>query len=420
MKKTLVCLLIGAMTLTAFAACDNNSTETTKKTTAATTVATTTAATTTADKDADKTPDTHTHTAGAIYQVDRDDHWLVCECGEVLDSAPHTTEDDICTVCEAEVYVYEDGAVTVAQYTDQGDCFYAIEYDADGKVLSRQVSEYTYDDNDNMLTSASTYYGADGSVEFTDKFECTYDQDGKILMQKSYQDDKLISECEYSLDADSWPYVSKETLYYDDGTKVVYEYNENYDTVSEVWYDADGSIMDNSDKFDAEACEELFGTWTGEMDMADFLAMDTTVTSFKIMITMILTDQGEINMAVSIDENELRNFMYEMTLESIYVSFEEEGLSREDADVAFEAQMGMTIAEYVEAQLDEMDMNEFFGEMPEAYSGVYYVEDGMIYAGESWNQRLEGVAYTLDGDTLTLVYDEEGVEMELVFSKVTD
>lgn len=389
MKKTFICLLVSALALTALTACDNGSTQTPETTTVATTTAATTSATTTVDPDTDQTPEEHTHTAASAWQIDKDNHWHVCECGEVIDSAAHTTEDDVCTVCEAEIYTYEDGTVSIYQYNEYGDFILSIDYDESGKETTRTTTEHTYD------------------------------EDGNPLTEKQYTDGKLSYECEYKLDEEGYAYPFNEIVYYEDGSKAVYEYDENYEMVSEVWYNADGSLMDNSDKFDADACKDLVGTWVTQIDMADlYFEFENLESSCTITVTMILTDKGEMSMTIEVDEDEIRNVMYEVALESVYVSFEEEGLSRAEADAAFEAQMGMTISEYVEAMLAEADVNELLGGMPEAFSGVYYVENGMLCAGDSWNQPLDGVEYTLNGSTLTLVDDES--EMELVFTKVTE
>lgn len=41
----------------------------------------------------------HTHAYGDAWQSDKDNHWLVCECGEKKDIAAHTFEDNACTTC---------------------------------------------------------------------------------------------------------------------------------------------------------------------------------------------------------------------------------------------------------------------------------------------------------------------------------
>ena len=64
---------------------------------------------------------------------------------------------------------------------------------------------------------------------------------------------------------------------------------------------------------------------------------------------------------------------------------------------------GMTMEEYVNYVFSMIDFDSLLGSIN--YTGVYYVEDGLIYSGLTWNAELLGEEFTLEGDTLTLAGD---------------
>ena len=92
------------------------------------------------------------------------------------------------------------------------------------------------------------------------------------------------------------------------------------------------------------------------------------------------------------------------TIEKLYQTFEMMGITRADADAAFMENAGMTIGEYVDAQLDAG-----ISEVPleEVYTGVYFVADGMIYGSENWEDIVVPTLYTLEDNTLTLTRNIE-------------
>lgn len=42
----------------------------------------------------------------------------MCECGEKVDSAAHTLENDVCTVCGTEIVTYEDEMIQLTAYNE--------------------------------------------------------------------------------------------------------------------------------------------------------------------------------------------------------------------------------------------------------------------------------------------------------------
>ena len=64
----------------------------------------------------------HTHAAADRWNSDLENHWHICgECSETFDSAAHTLEGEVCTVCGSEVVTYESGEKQLLVYNEQGD-----------------------------------------------------------------------------------------------------------------------------------------------------------------------------------------------------------------------------------------------------------------------------------------------------------
>lgn len=473
MKKTLTCLLVGLLMLTAFTACDGEQSNVTTRpdTTKDNDSAVTTPATTTTAPPDTNEPETseHVHGEGIAWTVDRDDHWKNCICGETVGYGKHEIEDDVCTVCGIELFDFGNSS-SLYQYNDAGDCVLSIDYDENGMVAYTFVGQYYYDEEGNMLTENGIYYDGEASMNnateafqrllnasgnvttetityyekgvidstekcnyvydeddnlltetrnyydkadnllSTDKTEYTYDANGEPLTEKSYTDGKLTSEYEYT----DGGFVG--ITYNEDGTKTVLEYVEGDDEPKETWYDADGNLLDLSYLFNKEAAKDLFGSWTTTLDVKEIILGEIDMPEVDLPCNMTVNftfrNDGTCSIVIEFDEEEYKAFMIEM----IYVSGEAEGVSRPVMDAVFQQQSGMTIAEYVDSYITEeisaMDkLNK---------DGVYYVADGMLYVGDNWNKPLEGSEYTLDGQTLTLPIDDDefGAETTLIFTKI--
>lgn len=70
---------------------------------------------------------------------DRDarEHWQTSETGEKQNGEAHVFDDNgVCTICGAEVWLYDDGMADVYNYTPYGDMARYSAYDADGHPVS--------------------------------------------------------------------------------------------------------------------------------------------------------------------------------------------------------------------------------------------------------------------------------------------
>ena len=154
----------------------------------------------------------HTHSASGGWVSDLENHWHLCECGEKVDAAAHAMENDVCTVCGTEIMTYESGEKQMLTYNEYGDC-------------TQYVS-----------------YAADGSVDYEERVEYTYDADGNKLFEKGFSGEEVSYEREYALNASGEVYLSGEVTYWEDGTRDASEYDENGNTLCYTSYNADDSV----------------------------------------------------------------------------------------------------------------------------------------------------------------------------------
>lgn len=192
-----------------------------------------------------------------------------------------------------EISTYEDGSCSETEYNQYGEATLRRFCDADGNPLSEDVWEYGYSEEGKMewmkeyrdgvlireilnfavftdewdVTSGypenvieyyedgsrlvifngtnsepetETLYNADGSVAWVRSYKYEYFEDGNWKRILVYQDDVLIRDTQYAM-GEEWSRKASVTEYHEDGTRTVWEYDENEEIVSEKNYDADGN-----------------------------------------------------------------------------------------------------------------------------------------------------------------------------------
>lgn len=129
---------------------------------------------------------------------------------------------------------WEDGSVWLEEYNEHGNQVQWLIYTPDGAVETFWNSEYSYDENGNILWR-KTDFG-----DRVDENTYTYDEDGNMLTESTVSTDGTAYYCEYQV-VDGWSIwlYTKET--FEDGSYLVREYDENEELVSEILYDVNGN-----------------------------------------------------------------------------------------------------------------------------------------------------------------------------------
>lgn len=172
--------------------------------------------------------------------------------------------------------------------------------------------------------------------------------------------------------------------------------------------------------------KKLIGTWESELDMTQVmneamgeLMAEVGGTDMEIDATMSARLEYTFNedktYSVTVDADamaeSMTNYMTDIKgvlVEYLYQTFEAQGLSREDADTALQAQAGCTAAELIDLLLSQVDFTEMIDTEEMTQTGVYKVEDGKIFMAETEEDFDDGVylTYTVDGSTMSLTGDE--------------
>ena len=208
------------------------------------------------------------HTHAGYWEMDGNTHWHLCtDCEEKFDSEEHTLQDEyLCTICNAEIWKFDDGSCSIYAMNDMGQTIRSISYEADGSISYDFRYEFQYDENGNVvseiiyngsaLDSENTYaVNADGDTYTV--YSKSYDPDGSIYIHE-YDDFGDLTHAEfydpagnktneefyeYALDDDACRYNSKITYYdYENGKIYTSEYNSHDDQIGRTISDLNGNI----------------------------------------------------------------------------------------------------------------------------------------------------------------------------------
>ncbi|MBE6949056.1 MAG: hypothetical protein E7456_04340 [Ruminococcaceae bacterium] len=202
---------------------------------------------------------------GGEWYRDAKEHWHVNENGKKKNVADHDLVDNVCTVCDSEVLIYDDGSADIYNYTENGDYSKLTSYDAEGNLTLDTRYEYEYDDR-GYVTKSSQYefdvlvqeieYVISFEGESTMALQVFYSEDGSKnihecdglghVTKEIYCDpngwEKVLAEHFYSQGSDGQFYTSTDITYLDDGTYFIHDYNEQGDILRWYTFDAYGSL----------------------------------------------------------------------------------------------------------------------------------------------------------------------------------
>ena len=210
----------------------------------------------------DPEPPVHTCEAEGGWQIDLNNHWKLCRCGETVDTGAHEMVNGSCAVCSAEIFSNDfTGDTYLWMYDENGMVLSKLHYSADGKLLSSLSWEYGFDDNGELLWEkeymdgllyrhytydayghivTEDYYAEDGSVEEAYRYDWVYDADGDPVSKKEYCNDVLYYEGTFHPELGQ-SYPEEEIWYGEDGSRERYEYtyDDNGNVLLEVRYEDD-------------------------------------------------------------------------------------------------------------------------------------------------------------------------------------
>ena len=183
----------------------------------------------------------------------------------------------------------------------------------------------------------------------------------------------------------------------------------------------EGERIITDPRFTTAQTAAIQGKWGFDMPMtgADMgLADFNGVMECQIQITF--ANDGKLNFGMVItNEDAFMAAMAEYTMASTYAELAAQGMNKEAAEAAVMENYGMSMEDYIAAYLETVDFNSMFDGIFSALNGVYYMEDGLLYTGMSWDLMTEDPC-TLEGDTLVIDSFSEEMGVDATFKRIEE
>ena len=327
-------------------------------------------------------------TYNADGEMTSHDTWEYTYSAEgVMESEKAYEENELVYEC---YYAIADGKEYMAEY---------VAWDADGGKV--KTTYYANGDISGMIT-----YDTEGNATETLGYVYEYDADGNRTQETCTKNGEVSYISNFALDIGYgiW-YMSQKVVYAEDGACYTTTYDVNGRMVTATGVDANGQAIDHSQKFDAEACAGLIGTWEGTVIMT---GSDLGVPEYDHMqvtsqYTITIDANGNIVTHYKMNQVEYMALLVEVytevILDQLRSQFGDE-VTKVQLEAAFEASYGMSIRQYIK---DELNKDPAFeSELDQTVSEKFFVSEGKMYRCANWSAMPVEVEFTLEGDTLTM------------------
>lgn len=291
----------------------------------------------------------HVHSATGEWDLNAQEHWHICECGEKLDVSAHTLDDTmVCTVCGSEIWDLGDGLFDVYTYDETGEILRSTSYDANGNIISE--SRHVYE----------------------------YDADGNKVSGKYYENDVLLQLDEFSTTAEGETYLTKGTSYQEDGSSFVNEYDEENNIIAAYTYDADGTLLYETHTEYAYTEDGI--CYESKSTEKDTVANSILVAEYNEYGDLVSRTMTDADGQVTLDERYEReydddgNMLWEKTYSGDMLTYEIVSYASGSDDSSTWRYPEQTIV-YNE---DGTKVISFYGDNTEVETETYYNADGTV------------------------------------------
>lgn len=160
-------------------------------------------------------------------------------------------------------------------------------------------------------------------------------------------------------------------------------------------------------RFTTASTKVLHGTWSSDITVTDEMMGLEGFGGVECRMVLEFGKTGVMTLRVEVkDKDAFRDQFRTYTMNMMYESAAAEGLSKEEADQKMLDAYGMTVLQYVDAILQQVDFSELFARFHT--QEVYYVQDGQLFAALDWDVAFEGKTFTLTDGKLVI----EGITLE--------
>lgn len=186
----------------------------------------------------------------------------------------------------------------------------------------------------------------------------------------------------------------------------------------------EGEKIVTDPRFKTSEVSDLLGTWACALELnGEALGIADFKGDLSFHYYLTFGNAGDFSLAMELgDEESFMEAMIQISVENAYAEMAAQGYSREAADNLFQSTYGMGLEEYLKASMANVSMNELLSSIFAAVDvgGVYYVEDGTLYMGMTWEGEMEPDTYKVAGYTLTIDSFSQDMGFEAVFYRVQE
>ncbi len=177
-----------------------------------------------------------------------------------------------------------------------------------------------------------------------------------------------------------------------------------------------GDKIHTDSRFKTADCAPFFGTWTGSYRLDAEKYFGISVDSEELFVdyeyTYTYSNDGTMHIVTAMVGDDSILALSHVAAEVLYTQMAGQGLSRSEVNAMIMAETGKSVIQfYMDYYRDNAES------LTTEVDGVYYVKDGMYYAGETWSSDFLSYEckFTVDGK---LIIPVEGMDKDLELTKV--
>ena len=167
-----------------------------------------------------------------------------------------------------------------------------------------------------------------------------------------------------------------------------------------------GDKLGVNSRFDPTTCQGLIGNWKAEFVM-DFTEYDAPGVTEPMTITIEFSDAGFMTYTASYEDP--ARLAHTLTLAAVDMICDmmaaQMGMDKAAVEAMYQSNYGMSIYDYMSEKVTPSVMDP----LATTYTHMYYVEDGVIYHAEDWNEDELPTLFLLQDGKLLVEFEEFGV-----------
>lgn len=185
----------------------------------------------------------------------------------------------------------------------------------------------------------------------------------------------------------------------------------------------EGEPIVTDPRFKTAPAAQLIGKWKFDTAVpGEMLGIAGFNQPVRLRATVNFAPDGTYSTGVEImDEAALTDVILDLSVEMVYLQSEAGGVSRETFDALIMESYGMSTRDYVKHTMGNFTLSSLFDFVSSTMNlgGVYYVEDGSLYTGLTWESPMTPSDYTVDAESLWVASFDAELGTGTVFTPMT-